>query len=297
MSQTYNKYKAEVNQFFNNLIPNDFEKAHCAVCSVSVSWHHLFTKNTLEIVRCKNCGLVYSKVQPKQEKLTKFYEKSAAMSTWAEHKSTQEQSYKFQSAIDYINKSEIVSVLDLGCGTGSFLSYLVKNPRIRALGVDPHKESLDKAPASVQKKQSDIMGFLKDNDKVWDLISMWGVVEHLKQPLDVLFEVRKRCKELVVCVPNVNSLVVLTTWKQCFTFCPQHLWYFSIETLKLLMERAGFEYITHSTIEPEVEPYLRHRFGVDPYDKTYALSEEEIKAYTDFALKKKLGYKIVAHFK
>jgi len=70
----------------------------------------------------------------------------------------------------------------------------------------------------------------------------------------------------MVIVPNVDSEVVKQLWGKCFTFCPQHLWYFNQDTLKLLYEKAGLREIHHETIEREYLPWAKSRFGLDPYD-------------------------------
>lgn len=264
----------------------------------------LFAKNMLSIFRCK-CGLVYSGWQPKQRLLDKFYIESQAMSEWAGIKQSaheiEKQKEKYKAAVSLLKDKKVSSLIDIGCGVGRFLYHLRQAlPEARLLGVDQNEAALNVARAYDIPVMNG--GLYDQNWLNFEAATLWGVLEHVKDPVGALKNIKKKLvgqKIILVCVPNVRSMVVKTLREKCFTFCPQHLWYFDIYSLKHIFAQAGFSLDLHYTIERETEPILNYWNLLEPYQKmkpewfkNHTVDEGNANLLTTGA-----GYKIVAYGK
>jgi 2-polyprenyl-3-methyl-5-hydroxy-6-metoxy-1,4-benzoquinol methylase len=292
-------FEQDQNDFFRKTFDVDFEEATC-IFNPNHKSVLLFEKAPrMRIHRCE-CGFVYNKHQPTNELLSRFYTKSRAMTTWASHKQTKDedarQKRKYDRAVSWIKRNKIESICDLGCGTGRFLSMLPDE--IERVGIDMNQDSLDVAE---EYGVSTMRGETIPQEVTFDMISLWGVYEHVKDPISLA----KSCWSnlnpggyLLVCVPNLDSFLIHTIWSQASTFCPQHLWFFNEQTLSLSLMRAGFKPTKAWTIEPESLPVARFKAGFSPYRKD--IPEPWLTKVTDLAseiedMNEQLdnGYKIV----
>jgi 2-polyprenyl-3-methyl-5-hydroxy-6-metoxy-1,4-benzoquinol methylase len=301
-------YGAQVEDYFSSLPHWDFEKVSCIFCGPDADSFTLFRKNTMTVNRCQ-CGFVYSSTQPKQSALDKFYSKSQAMSTWSTLKESplesRRQREKFSGAIDVLKDHYIKSVLDIGCGNGRFLHMVRQSiPDVEVLGVDQNDDALGVANIlGIHTHNQSLSDFLEDDERKFEAITLWGVLEHVKNPFLTLRQVKKKLTGpglIIVCVPNVESLVVRTLWSKCSTFCPQHLWYFSRKTLELAFETSGLKMLAVHTIEPESYPITKALNGFSPYEEVpdwaavEYLDDGYIKNYNEMIIRKDLGYKMIA---
>jgi len=304
MSKLHEDYSKEVSNFFDNLSNDDFEEVSCLLCGKAKRLK-LFQKKTLHVYRCE-CGHVYSGYQPTQEALDLFYTKSNAMTQWSELKKTDfenlRQRNKYQKIVDFIKANDVSSVLDIGCGNGFFLNMLPND--ITRIGTDQNKVAVKVAQAqgltAYDFSISEILNVLQENDHKYDCITLFGVLEHLKDPSWLLNKLKKHVnKYLIAIVPNVDSAIVRQTWAKCFTFCPQHLHYFSLDTMWELFKKSGFNEKEYWTIESELKPLIQASHGLDPYqdvpdwfmDSIY--STELHNLTSESILKLNQGYKIV----
>jgi SAM-dependent methyltransferase len=135
-------------------------------------------------------------------------------------------------------------ILDIGCAAGFFMEEAAQ----RGWEVYGHEVS-DYAGGIARVTFGDrvSIGALGSDlfpEKSLDVVTMWDVVEHLDNPLDVLLRVRRWLKDdglLVICTGNVDSwLARLQGAGSRIYNPPQHLYYFSAATLARLLDRAGF---------------------------------------------------------
>jgi len=154
------------------------------------------------------------------------------------------------------------TVLDIGSGLGSFLNTGQKRGW-QCKGIEP---STDSANYARKKFNLDINEVYLSRDTfqnfgTYDFIHSQEVFEHLRKPLEMLEIINKLLnKEGVICIvcPNdfnplqkiANSLVDIKNW---WVAPPEHLNYFSMESLKNFISKAGFEVIyTTSTFPLEL---------------------------------------------
>lgn len=95
-------------------------------------------------------------------------------------------------------------VLDLGCGEGELLAWLVENKRVLARGVEISAPQVRKAIArGVSVYQGDIEEGLADYpDKAFDYVILSQTLQETRAPLDVLTAMLRVGKQAVISFPN-----------------------------------------------------------------------------------------------
>lgn len=263
------QYENEVWQFFNNLPESSFEKSHCLFCGPESQVEEMFHKGSMVVSRCQ-CGLVFNSRMPKQKTLSDFYKNSSALKSWSEFKDTdrKRELEKFGGVITEIKNQCPGSVLDIGCGNGTFLSLIHCENKV---GIDESPEAIQKAKnKGLNVINSPIDEYFNSNDQKFDVITAFGVLEHLRNPanfIDQCFDRLNKNGTMFVCVPNFRSKVFKTLRKECFSYCPQHLYYFDQKTITRLFSEHGLR-VTHCYgVEDESTPIAKWMLGIDPYKK------------------------------
>jgi len=261
----------------------------------------------MQVVRCQ-CGMVYNKNQPSEDVLSEFYEESKALETWSQIKESDKeqlrQREKYFDSISFLCSQRVNSIVDVGCGNGTFLQmYGQQKPLAFLKGTEPNSAARGEcARKGLSVDEWDIDIFNEANTKMYDAITLWGVLEHLKRPQEQIRKLGSHIRiggYLLFCVPNVDSRVVRQLWRDCFTFCPQHLWYFDLMTLRNFMKSIGFEPVFQYTIEPEAGPILRASFGFPPYGEIpdwirfQYLKPAYLKNFGKVLLDQGTGYKLI----
>lgn len=155
----------------------------------------------------------------------------------------------FQSSIikeiEHILKPDM-KVLDVGCSTGHFL-HALKNKVKERVGLELQKDAVSFIRKNLDfKVYSQPIEAAKIKEAPFDLVTCLQVLEHIENPLTFLKDLAKNLKPngyLYIEVPNVND-ALLTCYKAAgyadFYFREPHVSNFSIDSLKILLRRAGF---------------------------------------------------------
>jgi len=229
------------------------------------------------VVRCKKCSLVYVSPRPLENGLRSYYPRDYYAYQPAPQKSRTLQKVKsrikalvleqykttaghsallprklWRRALTFPLQGRLQGlpdhpsrgrVLDVGCGTGGYLRLL------RELGWEVYGVEIDEgACAEAKKWELDIFhGQLEDArfpEDYFDLVRMNHVLEHLPRPLHSLKEAKRVLREgskLLIEVPNVESLSAHLFGERWYHLdLPRHLFHFSPQTLRSLLEKAGF---------------------------------------------------------
>lgn len=104
-------------------------------------------------------------------------------------------------------------VLDIGCGTGEFLAYMKSRGYLNVFGIDASPEMAEfckKAGLDNVSAVGDAAGYLADNAKRFDLITLNDVIEHFqkKDTIVILKAVRSALKQggvLIVRTGNFST--------------------------------------------------------------------------------------------
>ncbi len=200
----------------------------------------------LKLLRCNKCSLVF--INSRDHIDDKFYEENlmekSNLSTSifkTDHSNDTERRYKYFYSI-LINKK----VLDFGCGEGHFLFKLKTEkttPHLFAL--EPNKENQNFLDENFTL-YTDINDILNDS---LDCITIFHVLEHLKDPinvLNILYDKLKSSGRIIIEVPNANdALLNLYGSKEFakFTYWSCHLYLFNNRTLENLLNKTHYKIV------------------------------------------------------
>ncbi len=139
------------------------------------------------VIRCTNCGLVYSSPQPIPKDIQDHYG-TPPEEYWKAHYFEWTATY-FKTQIDFvktrINFSDGMKALDIGAGLGkAMLSF--KHYGFEAYGLEPsipfYERAIDKMGIDPERLKLGTIEDLEYDDNSFDFITFGAVVEHLYSP-------------------------------------------------------------------------------------------------------------------
>jgi len=203
------------------------------------------SKETFDLYYDETLDMLITHPQPSLENLDKYYESEDYISHTDSKRSLFEKLYHFIKSIALKNKLNLINslqprkgkILDIGAGTGDFLS-VAKNNGWKTVGVEPS----DKAKAIAKSKGVSFVSVTSElENHSFDVISMWHVLEHvpdLDKQIKELKRLLKPTGTLIIAVPNFKSFDAKYYGKFWAAFdVPIHFWHFSKTAVKLLFEK------------------------------------------------------------
>lgn len=203
------------------------------------------SKETFDLYYDETLDMLITHPQPSLENLGKYYESEDYISHTDNKRSLFEKLYHFIKSIALKNKLNLINslqpnkgqILDIGAGTGEFLS-VAKKDGWRAIGVEPSDKAksiaINKGVLFVEKTSE------LENHSV-DVISMWHVLEHIPDLDKQIKELKRLLKPtgtLIIAVPNFKSFDAKHYGKFWAAYdVPIHFWHFSKTAIKLLFEK------------------------------------------------------------
>lgn len=202
---------------------------------------------------CTDCGLWMEQPAPTEEFLHEFYTSKMYRGLYlgvlrATETENDGALIKAGRHMEFIEKmpdvKSVKSLLDFGSAFGSFLlEFRKRNPGVKIYGLEPgvnfrklNESRLDQMFGNIAE--------IPDNLE-FDLITLWHVLEHLKDPVATLAELGKHLSpngKIVIEVPD------RTKYTNIKSFHIAHLYHFNTNTLKLLAEKTdlSLESISHA---------------------------------------------------
>lgn len=197
----------------------------------------------LKVLECTSCGLVF--LSSFSHIRDGFYENSGMHGENLRNIQTliNESNFDDERRFQFL-KSLLPnrSVLDFGCGTGSFLSK-AKTLANKVHGIEPEKRLADHFQQMDLTVYNNISKVPSQNK--YDIITLFHVLEHFPDPRTTLIELSKLLEEegqIIIEVPNSDD-ALLTLYQSkafsCFTYWSCHLFLFNARTLKIFVGQAG----------------------------------------------------------
>lgn len=195
-----------------------------------------FSKEKFSLCLCSVCGVLITKPFPK--KISEYYDKKNYLSYKKKNsffgkvyslvqKANNELKFRFLKGY---NKK---SLLDFGAGSGNFLKEAKKRGFL-AYGYEPIN-------ATSNDYVFDDLKTIPAQD--FDIITLWHVLEHTKNPLFILQKLKKRLNKnglICVAVPNRDSFDASYYGKVWAGYdVPRHLYHFNEKSFLFLLKRAG----------------------------------------------------------
>jgi SAM-dependent methyltransferase len=146
-----------------------------------------------------------------------------------------------------VNKSpHEIDLLDVGCSSGAFL-LVARDQGFKVAGVEP-------APAAVKTARG--MGLIIYEGRIesldlagesYDVVTMFEVMEHVRDPITVLKECHRILRPrgiVVICTGNAESWTVKRMGEKWEYFDMEkhggHISFFNPTSMRILAERTGF---------------------------------------------------------
>lgn len=230
----------------------------CSLCGVDDA-RFLFVKDNEKIVQCNQCNLVYINPRPAGNVLKEKYEDGYSLGYIAKKNSKRKRARKIVKGILRFKKEG--KFLDIGCSAGFILEAA------RMVGFEPYGVEL--CPQGVKYAREELnlqvfAGYLEDAsfpDNFFDVITMYNLLEHVPDPAKLLREICRILKEnglVEIWTPNVGHRRAKRMGVNWPNFIPEHLIYYSLETLKRMLEKAGLcLYKNQFTIKDGLKCYAK----------------------------------------
>ena len=241
----------------------------CVLCG-ETSGKPVWREQSVDIVRCRGCGLVYTDLEqtiaetfwkePKPEKLDQedFYWDTARAGPYEEVLSL---------LAPRPEEARGRRILDVGCGKGYFLH------RAAARGFEPYGQELSPQAVRFARERLGLgnvaQGRMEDAafpKGFFHAITLWDVIEHLPDPGPVLSAAARLLAGdgvLFVQTPNIAFHLPYAHAKRALSFLPRfrrsqkhlleakhHLVQFSRATLARMLDRSGFRETAFRVLSP-----------------------------------------------
>jgi len=224
---------------------------------------------------CSECGQFFSQCSEKffYESMEEF---NVPQGTWPPPENTQRltrNTDKLLKKIEWISakKRDQIKLLDVGCSSGAFINS-AGLMGVEAEGVEPAREASDAAVKAGLKVYNGFLSEVGLSSRSYDVITMFEVIEHVKDPVELLKECNRLLRDqglLVVKTANSNSWTVAFQnggWEY-FSIKAHggHISFFNKKSINVLAERSGFRVVNYKTqsvtiCDKEKSPYLVYRF-------------------------------------
>jgi len=158
----------------------------------------------------------------KEDPLFNYYEKEYEK-YYDLKKEAQNSKEKFKDITRFLKKIKFNSVLDLGCGSGSFIANFKNLPKKQLYGTDISSPALSYAKKhfkGITFFRADCMKLPIKNKSV-DVVTFTDLIEYVDNPRKLLKEIRRVSNYLILKVPlednvilNLYKKVQKTDWKK-----------------------------------------------------------------------------------
>lgn len=226
------------------------EPVKCVLCDLDDS-QLLYIKDSFNIVRCKQCDLIYVNPRPDEKLLAEIYRQEYHRAYQGKNfVQLHEGEFKkrlFEERIKIIQKhKEGRRILDVGCSYGYFLEVA------RERGWDAYGIELSQYAANYAREKMGLNVFNGDvfsidSHDYFDVCTLWHVLEHIPTPIKSLQRIHRLLKKngmIVIETPNINCSKAKKQKKSWgYLRLPEHLYYYTPATAKQLLSKCGFEII------------------------------------------------------
>jgi len=242
-------------------VSGDDQAGNCRVCG-SGTLRTAYRRGPYAIAFCSNCFHGVPVPMPTEEELRAFYSNS-------HHSHALDDSVNTQERLGVIATLKKIAgtgrnLLDVGCGFGHYLDVAKKS------GFDASGYDIDLGRAAACEAKGYRVWSGETLDSVppapkWDVVLLNHVIEHLRTPDEVLAKIRARMHKnsvLYVACPDFRCFRARVQGTHYQYVCPpEHIQYFSRNSLFLTLKKAGFKnlsfnYFTHELHVKDLFAYL-----------------------------------------
>jgi ubiquinone/menaquinone biosynthesis C-methylase UbiE len=246
-------------------------------CDVCGSWDLAAADRRIGLCRCLSCGFVFYSPRPDAAEVERHYSGGDRYDAWLRDEKARGALWKRRLA-RVLKYQKGGALLDVGAGTGQFLSVARGDFEVCGTEVSLSAARIAKERYGIELKA----GRLEDIDfgeRKFDIITLFHALEHVPSPSSLIEKCRRLLKDggiVVIAVPNelgsfeslikrpvkrLLSAISLPAGKRYGAYgLPKltldgsldeiHLSFFTVATLRRLVERCGFR-----VVDEALDPY------------------------------------------
>ena len=212
----------------------------CRICGSDMRYR--FNARGYSLYRCNGCTFEQIRISADDntiEYTQEYFESSK---------------YTYRTALDKEHKRRLkllkryvptrATVLDYGCASGEFVDYASDDYDIYGcdISADAIKTAIDRFDGNKAKFMT--LDKLWESDCRYKAVCLWDVIEHIEYPCDVLKKLRDKTEKggyVIISTPNIGALFArITKSKWPFMTPPEHLGFFTRQSMEYLAEKLGF---------------------------------------------------------
>ncbi len=256
--------------------PGEDRSLFCPACGHATAHSFLYKKNGCDILRCEQCGLGRAETSgfDPASYYTGDYFSGRHADGYADYLATEQiLRREFAGTVEFIRRFQPGGrLLELGCAYGFLLQEAKRFFDVSGI------ELAEDAAAHCRRSGLNVSTGMADADALaklgaMDVIVLLDVIEHLPAPRDTLALCEKHLNPggiFVITTGDFGSLsakLAGTRWRLMTP--PQHLWFFSGESMRRMAPSLGLE-LVHFGHPWKVVPLslitfqLARMFGLDP---------------------------------
>ena len=239
----------------------NFETAVCDVCKNAESILVFSGPDRLtgmpgqfQIVECTTCGTLRQNPRLPWNQLKGYYPDEDYSAYQPANESNESawrkkiSSHGVRKRLKAVEKAQPGGrMLDIGCGTGTFLAEAKQTGNWQVEGIEPNEFA-----ANFVKNELDIPVHISTFPEItlppetYDAITMWNVLEHVYEPIRVLeyaYELLKPNGWLIFSLPNVECLEAKYAKQYWVGWdLPRHLYLYPQVRMQQMLQDTGYHY-------------------------------------------------------
>ena len=239
--------------------PEPESLVNCPVCNSEQTHFALKVKDhsvsgeLFEVFECSRCSLRFTKDAPREDKIGRYYQSEDYISHSNTRKGLINSLYHRVRNRTLATKYHLIENatgikhghhLDVGAGTGAFVQYMNQHGW-KSAGIEPDERARERAEVHHKTKLLHAEAFETFLPESFDAISLWHVLEHVKDLYPYLQQIKKILKPaglLFIAVPNYTSFDAVKYGANWAAYdVPRHLYHFSPASMRWLLKAAGFQ--------------------------------------------------------
>jgi 2-polyprenyl-3-methyl-5-hydroxy-6-metoxy-1,4-benzoquinol methylase len=211
--------------------------------------HVIDEKEKFFLYKCLNCSTLFPAKEIESDYYDKYYD-NGYYDTKNENNNILGWIFgriykkKEKYILSYFKEKDNISILDIGCGTGEFLTSL-KSGKFHKYGIEINKTGFHKCLDKGLEVFNQDISEIDFKDKKFDVITLWHVLEHLASPRNFFIKIKDILADdgiIIVQTPNSNSFGFIYGKENWFHLdSPRHLNIFDKKGVNCLCKLSGLK--------------------------------------------------------
>jgi len=258
----------------------DIKQTKCFVCGSRNSKIDC-TIFSIDYLICKNCSHAFVNKRLSDKSLSKYYRKNTNYSSinYANKKLMKMRDNISIPKINFIKKfTKGKKWLDVGSADGSIVTICKKKGfDVTGIELSEYSRKFAKMYRNIDLYPNSLEEFYESSSSKWDVISLFGVLEHLPEPMKILkicHAMLKKNGVIAIDVPNYNSIsshVQKLTRNPSRHLVPHtHIMLFTIQSIELALKNSGFKPLSTWMWGMDIIEFLKY---ISKLDKNFLKSQ------------------------